>query len=176
MLQKDEIRIRDFSLSDLKRVEELINKTVDVCYRPVMREEVIRYLKGFHNTENILKIAEQGCTIVAEKNSKMVGTGSVVDGVVLRVYIDPDFQKQGIGKRIMRELERRSIREGVEEVMLRSTAVSWKFYILLGYSIVEKNYVEVENSCHLEYYVMEKRLGERGVLSLNKRFFKELIW
>lgn len=176
MLRKDKIKIRELKSSDLKKVEELISKTIDICYRPVMSEEVIRYLRGFHKTENILRIAEQGCTVVAEKNTKIVGTGSVVDGVVLRVYIDPDFQKQGIGRMIMRELENKAIREGVEEVVLRSTEVSWSFYVLLGYSILEKNYVEVENGSHLEYYVMEKRLGERGVLSLNRRFLKEMIW
>ncbi len=77
----------------------------------------------------------------------------------------------------MRELERRALQEGYDEVILRATDISWQYYQLLGYTIVEKNYVGVEKDSRLDYYKMLKGLGERAVPALNKGYeLKEDKW
>lgn len=177
MKAEEQLKIRRLVVTDLRRIQKLIYRTIDKCYKGRLFDYIIAYLKRFHSEENILGVAEKGYTVIVERDGDIVGTGSLIEGVVLRVYVEPNCQKQGIGKLIMKELERRALQEGYDEVILRATDVSWQYYLLLGYTIVEKNYVTVEKDARLEYYKMEKRLGERSLTALNKSYnLKEDRW
>ena len=177
MKTEKQLKIRRLVVTDLPRIQKLICMTIDKCYKGRLFDYVVAYLKRFHSRENILAVAEKGYTVVVERDGKIVATGSLIEGVILRVYVDPNCQKQGIGKLIMKVLEKRALQEGYDEVILRATEISWQYYQLMGYTIVEKNYVAVEKDARLEYYKMEKRLGERAVPALNKGYeLKEDRW
>jgi len=177
MKTEKQLKIRKLVVTDLPKIQKLICRTIDKCYKGRLFDYVVTYLKRFHSQENILAVAEKGYTAIVEMDGEIVATGSLIEGVILRVYVNPDCQKQGIGKLIMKELERRALQEGYDEVILRATDISWQYYHLMGYTIVEKNYVAVEKSARLEYYKMIKRLGERAVPALNKGYeLKEDKW
>lgn len=158
MIAKEQISVREFRLADLDSVKELINRTIDVCYNGFYLEEVMNYFDMYNWDGNILKAARDGYIVVVETQGKIVGTGSVIGDTVLRVFIDPDHQKQGLGRVIMNELEKRAEANGVKILQLRALANARKFYESLGYSTVDRGLVEVDNDRHLEYYQMEKKL------------------
>lgn len=158
MIAKEQISVREFRLADLDSVKELINRTIDVCYNGFYLEEVMNYFDMYNWDGNILKAARDGYIVVVEMQGKIVGTGSVIGDTVLRVFIDPDHQKQGLGRVIMNELEKRAEANGVKILQLRALANARKFYESLGYSTVDRGLVEVDNDRHLEYYQMEKKL------------------
>jgi len=158
MLSKEQILIREFKLADLESVKELINRTIDACYNGYYCNEVMDYFDMYNWDGNILKVARDGYIVVVEKQGKIVGTGSIIGEVVSRVFVDPACQKQGLGKMIMNKLERQAAANGVKIVRLRALANAKKFYESLGYVTVDKGLVAVDNSRHLEYYQMEKKL------------------
>jgi GNAT superfamily N-acetyltransferase len=158
MVAKKQISVREFRLADLDGVKKLINKTIDVCYNGFYLEEVMNYFDMYNWDGNILKAARDGYIVVVETQGKIVGTGSVIGNVILRVFVDPGYQKQGLGRIIMNELESRAETNGVNILQLRALANARKFYESLGYSTVDKGLVEVDNGRHLEYYQMEKKL------------------
>jgi GNAT superfamily N-acetyltransferase len=158
MLSKKQIKLREFELSDLEYVKNLIKRTIDICYRDVYCKEIVDFFDMFHWYGNILKTAQDGYIVVAEVQGKIVGTGGVIGGAVLRVFVDPAYQKQGLGKMIMNELEMRATANGVKTVRLRALANAKKFYESLGYLTVANSLVEVDTGRHFEYYQMEKRL------------------
>jgi GNAT superfamily N-acetyltransferase len=163
MIIENEIKIRSFGPSDLKAVRQLIEKTVEVCYGNFFCKEIIEYFGQFHGDVNVLQVAIQGHTVVAEKAGQIIGTGSVIGDYILRVYVDPDYQKQGIGRLLMNALEQMAAARGKKKVKLRATDLSKKYYEKMGYATVEKNLEGVENGKELVYYLMEKELG-RGKL------------
>jgi GNAT superfamily N-acetyltransferase len=158
MVAKEQILVRQFQLADLDDVKKLINRTIDVCYNGFYLKEVMNYFDMYNWDGNILKAARDGYIVVAEMQGEIVGTGSVIGDVVLRVFVDPDHQKQGLGRMIMNELESRAAANGVKILQLRALANARKFYESLGYSTVDRGLVEVDNGRHLEYYQMEKKL------------------
>ncbi len=158
MLSKEQILVREFRTSDLESVKELINRTIDVCYNGFYLREVMDYFGMYNWDGNILKAARDGYIVVVETQGKIVGTGSIIGEVVLRVFVDPGYQRQGLGKMIMNELERQAATNGVKIVQLRALANARRFYESLGYSTVDKGTVEVDNGRWLEYYQMEKKL------------------
>jgi GNAT superfamily N-acetyltransferase len=158
MLPKKQILVRRFKLVDLDGVKKLINRTIDVCYNGFYLKEVMNYFDMYNWDGNILKAAHDGYIVVAEMQGEIIGTGSVIGDTILRVFIDPDHQKQGLGRVIMNELESRAAANGVNILRLRALANARKFYESRGYSIVDRGLVEVDNGRHLEYYQMEKKL------------------
>ena len=159
MLPKEQVSVRKFKLSDLESVKDLIHKTINVCYNGFYLKEVMDYFDMFHWDGNILKVAREGHIMVAEIQRRIVGTGSIVRDTILRVFVDPACQRQGLGRMIMSELERQAATNGVKVVQLRALAAAKKFYESLGYVTVAKGLVEVDNGRHLEYYKMVKSLG-----------------
>ena len=94
-----------FGSSDLSAVKNLIHNTIDVCYSATYPKEAIKFFKGYHCEESILKGAKEGHTIVLEQSDRIVGTGTMVDDHIVRVFVAPAFQKNGFGKLIMWNLE-----------------------------------------------------------------------
>lgn len=158
MLSKEQILVRGFRLADLENVKELINRTIDVCYKGYYCNEVMEYFDMYNWDGNILKVARDGYIVVVEKQGKIIGTGSVVGDVISRVFVDPGQQRQGLGKMIMNELERQAATNGVKVARLRALANARRFYESLGYVTVDKGLVKVDNGGCLEYYQMEKGL------------------
>lgn len=151
--------VRKFKLSDLESVRDLIHRTIDVCYKGFYLKEVMDYFDMFHWDGNILKVARDGYSVVVEIRGKIVGTGSVIGDSALRVFVDPSYQKRGLGKTIMNELETQAAVSGVKVMQLRALAPARKFYESLGYVAVAKGLMEIDNGRHLEYYKMVKSLG-----------------
>jgi putative acetyltransferase len=158
MAKEENIRIRQFKRRDLSAVKELIYNTIDVCYLADYPTQAIQYFKQYHSDENILKGAADGWTIVLEKDNRIVATGTIVDDHIMRVFVDPEFQKQGFGKLVMNNLEEKAFSTGICKVSLDASLPSKKFYDSLGYTTCEKTYVEVDNGEKLHYYKMDKAL------------------
>src|SRR4030042_904846 len=101
MRKRHDITIKKFKPSDVDAVRDLIQNTIDVCYPSHYNREAIKFFKDYHNSEKILNGAKEGHTIVLERNNRIIGTGTVIDNHIMRVFVDPAFQKNGFGKLIM---------------------------------------------------------------------------
>jgi GNAT superfamily N-acetyltransferase len=161
MPKRCDITIRKFNFSDLDTVRGLIQNTVDVCYSDVYSKEAVRFFKDWHCDENVLKDANEGHTIVLEKDCRVIGTGTFVGNEIKRLFVEPAFQKNGFGKILMQELEKKAFLADVGNVKLDASLPSKKFYDSLGYVTLEETFLEVENGKKLEYYKMEKSLRRK---------------
>jgi len=161
MCKRCDITIRKFKSSDLDTVRGLIQNTIDVCYLDVYSKEAVRFFKDWHCDENVLKDANEGHTIVLEKDSRIIGTGTIVGDEIKRVFVEPAFQKNGFGKVVMQKLEEKALSAGIGVVKLDATLMSKKFYDSLGYVILEETFLEVENGKRLDYYKMRKSLRRK---------------
>ena len=162
MTKRNDVKIKNFKSSDLDVIKRLIYNTIDVCYQQVYREEAIKFFKDYHKNENILKGAKEGYTIVLEKNNRIIGTGTMVEDHIMRVFVVPEFQKPGFGKLIMHNLGERALSTRVRFVKLDASLPSKRFYDSLGYVTLEETFLEVEKGKKLDYYKMEKSLTKAG--------------
>ena len=122
------IHLRQMKKSDLQSVYKLIQNTIQVSYADVYPPEAIEFFKNYHNQDNILKDAASGYSIVAESDGLILGTGTLLEMNVRRVYIDPQHQHQGIGKLIVKELERKAKSERLEKLGLEASLKSRTFW------------------------------------------------
>jgi glucosamine-phosphate N-acetyltransferase len=156
--KRTDICVRQFRRSDLAAVKKLIYNTIDVCYLADYPKEAIQYFKEYHCDKSILKGAKDGYTIILKENNRIIATGTIIGDHILRVFVEPEFQRRGLGKLIMNKLEEKAVSKGIKVVKLDASLPSKKFYDSLGYTTLEKTYVKVDNGKKLRYFKMSKDL------------------
>lgn len=150
--------IREFQRADLPGLKALVHRTIATCYPGHYGLEAVRFFLDYHNEEAILRDAEKGRTMVLDKAGRILGTGTLVDDEIKRVFVDPTFQKQGFGRRIMQQLEEAAARQGVAAVKLDASLPSKAFYDRLSYVTVEPAFLPVGNGRRLDFFKMQKAL------------------
>ena len=160
MTENDNIKFREFRPADLAAVYELLMKTADISFQGVYAPSAIRHCKEHHTREQILTDAQEGYTVVLENDGRIIGTGTLVDDKIGRVYVNPPDQGRGLGKRIMDLLEQRARTDSCEQLFLHSTVVAKRFYESLGYHIEAEKSAEMEDAQHLKYFDMVKHLKD----------------
>ena len=150
--------IRQFHISEVGAVCELIHHTIDVSYCPVYPPRAVQFFKEYHSEAKIIERFTEGEILVAETDGKLIGTGTIVGVDIFGVFVHPDFQHQGLGKALMKELEEKAITNGISEIALNASLPSKRFYENLGYELVEEHIKDVGEGQQLHYWEAKKTL------------------
>lgn len=152
------MKIRALEQNDIDKVEQVIYGTIDSCYPKAYCPEAIAYFKEFHSKEKIRKDAEAGNSIVLLDGSEVIGTGTLLNSEIRRVFVLKGYQKHGLGKLIMNRLEEIAIQKGINKAILCASMVSKKFYENLGYKTAKEDRIDLGDGKSLDYYDMYKEL------------------
>lgn len=88
--------------------------------------------------------------VVALLGARVVGTASLDGDVVRTVFVAPDVQSRGVGRKLMLELERRARTKGVEKLSVPSSITAEPFYATLGYAPLRDAYHGTERTIIME--------------------------
>lgn len=79
--------------------------------------------------------------IVAEDNEQIVGTGflDADKAEIGAIFVDPQYQRNGIGMRILKEIEAIAKRKQLATLFLDATLSSVDFYKAAGYETTERS-------------------------------------
>lgn len=162
MSEPHQTLMRDFRASDLQSVQALIFKTIDVSYAPVYPPRALSFFKAFHSEADILQRHRAGDILVIELEGKPIATGTLVEGEIFAVFVDPDHQQHGLGKTLMRELETRALAQGYEFSELSVSLPSRRFYEGLGYELLADRSKDLGNGQQMKYWQARKSLRREG--------------
>ena len=151
--------IRRFHDDDLPNVYELVHRTIDISYPPDYSARVIELFKEFHSRENILEDTKSGCTLVALHEGEIVGTGTLLDAHIRRVFVNPSFQGRGIGTLIANELEKIASSNNETALNLAAALGSRNFWESCGFTVQEEIFAPARKDIVIHYYTMEKPLN-----------------
>lgn len=135
-----EITIRRFETGDETAVSELIKDTLIVSNSADYPESYIRETIESHSAKTIAKQTKEGHMYVAQADGVIIGCGgitgywgSTTESYLLSIFVHPEYQGLGIGRRIVQTLEADEyfLRAWRTEVGSSITAVN--FYRHLGY-------------------------------------------
>ena len=150
-----DVKIRKFDREEVNLLYKMIQATIDISYCKVYPPEAVDYFKECHAIGDILNDAQHGYMVVAECNGEILGTGTLLGSNVRRVYVDSVHQREGIGKQIVADIERRS--KGLY-LDLSASLVSLPFWESCGYQIQREAFIPVRNDQKLRYYKMAKKI------------------
>jgi GNAT superfamily N-acetyltransferase len=72
--------------------------------------------------------------VVEERADLIVGMGELAQGEIARLYVDPSFQRCGIGAAILRRVEDGARGAGLMTLAVRSSRQARSFYVAFGYA------------------------------------------
>lgn len=153
---KPSVQFRKAGKGAAKEITDLVHKTVRKIYPKYYAPEVADFFCMLHSKERILSDILAGNVWVLTCDGRIVGTGSLDENHVSRVYVLPECQGKGYGARIMTELEK-EIGKGYDCVVVEASLSSCCFYEHLGYHTVKHEGMSLFNDAILVYDVMEKK-------------------
>jgi GNAT superfamily N-acetyltransferase len=154
------IRLRQMKVTDLAAVYALVQNTIAVSYADVYPPEAIEFFKNHHSKENILKDLKDGYIMTVEAGGQILGTGTLQGTNVRRVFISPQYQRQGIGKIIAEKLERKARANGLAKLELSASLKSREFWEAMGFVSSGEFALPVANDQKLIFYEMTKIIKE----------------
>lgn len=157
--------------SELQEIYHLVQHTIKTIYPKYYPEEVVRFFCRLHSCEAILKDIENNCVSVLKVDGKIVGTGSLIEDHITRVYVLPEYQKKGYGAFMISSMEA-GMAPAYKSAYLDASLPAAVFYEKLGYHTIKHENYPVENEVILVYEIMEKRLSASGMrINCNGKYF-----
>ena len=129
--------IRKFMREDTEQLSRMIEHTIEESYKWVYPIEVRELFKSENSPDMILERSIKQNVLVAvdpEDDDRLIGTGSLVNDKIFAVYVHPEHQGNGIGIKLMKELEKLALANDVNTIELSASISSKDFYTKLGFS------------------------------------------
>ncbi|MFW9990566.1 MAG: GNAT family N-acetyltransferase [Candidatus Odinarchaeota archaeon] len=130
--------IRKFQQKDSETVSALIREALRETLGKDYPGSVIQKLCDDYTPSYIRDIAHQQEILVAIIDDRIVGTAAFQDNIIRDVYVHPDYQRQGIGNKLINQVEKTIKELGYSYVQLPANPTALEFYRKLGYSKVEE--------------------------------------
>ncbi len=153
-----EISYRPMVPEDAAEVRALVERTVRESYRGVYSEAAIEFFVRYHGEEEIRRDAEEWFCVVACTGGRIVGTATLREDTIARVFVEPERQGEGIGGCLMRMVLDRARSSGLKAVRLDASLVSKDMYEHLGFQAVADRVHDLGDGQTLPYYEMVLRL------------------
>ena len=156
---------------DAKRVYEIVQETVKEIYPKYYLREIVDMFCEFHNEENIMKDIEEGNTYILTTEDGVIGTGTINENHITRVYVLPRYQGRGCGTFIMKKLEK-IISEKYDYSDIDASLPACKLYSKLGYKTIDHGMWECANGVIQVYEIMKKDFKKKSAEGLILRPYK----
>lgn len=145
------MEIRRFKQEDATQLSNVIVETVKISNSKDYSPKYVEMNVLSHSPESLIERANNSHMYVVCDNSKIIGCGAIAEfweskteSILLTIFVLPDYQGKGIGRKIIETLEKDEyfIRANRIEIPASITAV--EFYKKMGYAY--KNGIdELEN-------------------------------
>ena len=144
------------TLKDLDIVYNICKKTIEKIYPNYYPKGAVDFFLAYHEKEKIKEDIEKGYVYIHRFNGETFGTISFHDNQIYRFFVEPKYQHQGYGKRLIEYAEWMIFKE-YDKVILDASFPSKNLYLKNGYK--EANYCKIEtaNGDYLCFDVMEKK-------------------
>ena len=165
--------IKRATVQDTAIVQQIVYETVKTIYPNYYPAGVVGFFLAHHNEENIVKdINNGGVFLIYDNENEVAGTGTKDGQEMNRVFVLPEFQGKGYGKRMMDYLED-LIGRGYDEVYLDSSLPAFSIYLKRGYQSIDYFEEAVGDNQVLCYHRMKKYLPVTSspAINLNGRKF-----
>ncbi|MGE6228088.1 GNAT family N-acetyltransferase [Paenibacillus chitinolyticus] len=157
------MEIRKFQVSDIRPIVSLFYETVHSVNKKDYTQEQLHAWASKEEEEHRLESwkdsMSRNITYVALIDGKIVGFSDMtVNGYVDRLYVDKDFQGQGVASALMNVLEYEAKKRGVAELETDASITAKPFFSHHGFRLVREQSVE-RRGIKLVNFKMKKELS-----------------
>lgn len=148
------MNIRRIVNEDAYKVSELIRRTIRISNTKDYPEELMDQLIAIETPEHVLERASWTHFYVAEEGEDIIGCGAIGpfwgkedESSLFTIFVDPDQQGKGIGRKIIETLEQDEFALRAKRIEIPASITGVPFYLKMGYGF--KNGISEPDDEHL---------------------------
>ena len=126
--------------NELEAVHEMIAKTVRTSFPKYYPKGSIEYVIESLSVEALRQRANVSHFYVVKEFDKIIGCGAITgyfgsetESILLSIFVDPDFQGKGYGRKIIETLEADEFGLMAKRIEIPASMVAIPFYKKMGY-------------------------------------------
>jgi len=136
-------------------VKSITQQTISEIYPSYYAEGAVDFFKLHHSDANILEDIKKGIVYLLEDGGEYVGTVTIKDNEICRLFVLPQKQHSGYGQALL-DFSEQKICEKYTKIMLDASLPAKRIYLKRGYRDSEYNQILTDSGDILCYDVMEK--------------------
>ena len=125
--------IRAFDRSDAASVSAVIRETMRRSNGEDYPLSVLQPLIDYFSPAKVLRLGQERRCLVAEIGDEIVGTISLEESELCTFFVLPDFQRRGIGRKLLQAMEEVAAFSGHRRLHVDSSITGVPFYAGMGY-------------------------------------------
>ena len=145
-------------LSDTAAVRIITAQTIINVYPKYYPKGAVEFFIRHHDENNIISDIEKGIVYVLYDNENAVGTVTVRENEICRLFVLPKYQGKGFGGRLL-DFAEKKIAENYRKIIIDASLPAKPIYLKRGYTFTEYHTIKTENGDFLCYDVMEKEIN-----------------
>ncbi|MEG4572107.1 GNAT family N-acetyltransferase [Microcoleus sp. N3A4] len=151
------MRVRTYEIGDTQQIVKLFYDTVhEVNIRHYTKAQVDAWAPADIDLESWTKSLSSKITFVAEEGDKIAGFGELeANGHIDRFYCHQDFQRQGVGRLILAQIDFKARNLGIKKLFTEASITAKPFFESKGFIVVKKQEVERRGQKFINF-AMEK--------------------
>jgi GNAT superfamily N-acetyltransferase len=149
--------IRAAKEMDFDSIRNITKTTIWSVYPKYYPSGAVQFFSNHHSDDRIRADIVAGIVFLIEVDGTAIGTVTVADNEINRLFVLPDFQRKGYGRELM-DFAEEIIRKKHDHIILDASLPAKQIYLKRGYVTAKYNMIETENGDYLCYDVMEKHL------------------
>lgn len=134
------MEIRRFQPEDAIETAQVIARTLTVSNSKDYSKEYIEATIASHSSEVLIERAQGGHMYVVCDNSRIIGCGTIAgywgsttESILLTIFVLPEYQGKGVGKRIIQTLEQDEYFLRAKRIEIPASITAVEFYKKMGY-------------------------------------------
>lgn len=143
---------------DLATIKDITAETIRAIYPHYYPRGAVEFFISFHSEDSISRDIDEGCVFIClDSEQNVVGTVTVRDNEICRLFVLPRYQGKGYGGQLIQFAES-LIAESFREATLSASLPAKQIYLNRKY--IHSEYHTIKASCgdYLCYDVMTKSL------------------
>ena len=148
--------IREANHEDFQIVKEITQTTIKSVYPKYYPEGTVRFFSEHHSDDRIMDDIIARKVYLLDVEGVPVGTVTVSDNEINRLFVLPEYQHNGYGRQLM-DFAEQIICKVSDRIVLDASLPAKKLYLNRGYVATEYNMIETDNGDFLCFDVMEKK-------------------
>ena len=140
---------------DADIVYEITQVTINTVYPKYYPHGAVEFFSRHHSMDKIIADIQKECVYLLVADGRYVGTVTISENHICRLFVLPECQHQGFGKALM-DFAEEKIFSSFDTIELDSSFPAKKVYLKRGYTEIEYNVIDAANGDYLCYDVMRK--------------------
>lgn len=139
------------------RIKYITHETIHAIYPHYYAKGAVDFFLAHHCSENIEHDIRMQSVYVINDGENTVGTVTIKDNEVCRLFVLPEYQHNGFGQALL-DFAEQMVSEQWREVIVDASLSAKCLYKKRGYSEIEYHRIATDNGDFLCYDVMKKIL------------------